>query len=75
MVECRDGGRGGIERRQLIRVGTVAGVLPYGHQRLLEIALGLALFGPAEPRSQLPDNIVIGTPDGIELWKQWCAAI
>ena len=25
------------------RAGTVAGVLPYGHQRLLEIALGLAL--------------------------------
>ena len=36
---------------------------------------GLALFGPAEPRSQLPDNIVIGTPDGIELWKEWCKAL
>jgi len=36
---------------------------------------GLALFGPSEPRSQLPDNIVIGTPQGIDLWKEWCAAL
>jgi hypothetical protein len=36
---------------------------------------GLALFGPAEPRTQLPDNIVIGTNQGIELWKEWCAAL
>lgn len=36
---------------------------------------GLALFGPAEPRAQLPDNIVIGTPQGIELWREWCAAL
>ena len=36
---------------------------------------GLALFGPAEPRSQLPDNIVIGTAQGVELWKDWCAAL
>lgn len=36
---------------------------------------GLALFGPAEPRNQLPDNIVIGTSQGVELWKEWCAAL
>ncbi|MDT8990547.1 hypothetical protein RQP54_06670 [Curvibacter sp. APW13] len=36
---------------------------------------GLALFGPAEPRTQMPDNIVIGTAQGIELWKDWCAAL
>jgi len=36
---------------------------------------GLALFGPAEPRSQLPDTIVIGTPSGIELWSEWCIAL
>lgn len=36
---------------------------------------GLALFGPAEPRAQLPGNIVIGTPQGIELWSEWCAAL
>jgi len=36
---------------------------------------GLALFGPAEPRTQLPDNIVIGTNQGVELWKEWCGAL
>ncbi len=36
---------------------------------------GLALFGPAEPRSQLPENIVIGTERGIALWSQWCDAM
>ncbi|MCW3641185.1 argonaute/piwi family protein [Burkholderia cenocepacia] len=36
---------------------------------------GLALFGPAEPRTQLPDHIVIGTANGIELWNDWCAAL
>jgi len=36
---------------------------------------GLALFGPAEPRAQLPGNIVIGTPQGIELWAEWCEAL
>jgi hypothetical protein len=36
---------------------------------------GLALFGPAEPRAQLPDNIVIGTPQGVALWQDWCAAL
>lgn len=36
---------------------------------------GLALFGPAEARSQLPDNIVIGTDQGIALWQGWCAAL
>jgi hypothetical protein len=36
---------------------------------------GLALFGAAEARGQLPDNIVIGSPQGIELWRGWCAAL
>jgi hypothetical protein len=36
---------------------------------------GLALFGPAESRSQMPDNIVIGTGQGIELWKNWCETL
>lgn len=36
---------------------------------------GLALFGPAEARQQLPDNIVLGTASGIEAWKNWCAAL
>lgn len=36
---------------------------------------GLALFGPAESRNQLPDNVVIGTREGIELWKGWCEAL
>ncbi|MCG8430772.1 MAG: hypothetical protein MJA29_06350 [Candidatus Omnitrophica bacterium] len=36
---------------------------------------GLALFGPAEPRQQMPDNIIIGTAQGIELWKDWCNAL
>ena len=36
---------------------------------------GLALFGPAERRGQLPDNIVIGTQRGIDLWEQWCNAL
>jgi hypothetical protein len=36
---------------------------------------GLALFGPSEARSTLSDNIVIGTSEGIDLWKQWCIAM
>lgn len=36
---------------------------------------GLALFGPAEPRAQMPDHIVIGTPRGVTLWRAWCAAL
>ncbi len=36
---------------------------------------GLALFGPAEPRAQLPGNIAIGTPQGFELWGDWCDAL
>lgn len=51
-------------------------LLQFGHEQTAEDPHdGLALFGPAESRSQLPDNIVIGTSDGIELWKQWCAAL
>lgn len=36
---------------------------------------GLALFGPAEPRAAMPGHIVIGTPEGVELWEAWCAAM
>ncbi len=36
---------------------------------------GLALFGPAESRTSLPDNIVLGTARGIVLWKEWCSAL
>ncbi|KAB2964894.1 hypothetical protein [Zoogloea sp.] len=51
-------------------------LLQFGHGQTAEDPHdGLALFGPAEPRSQLPDSIVIGTAQGIELWKEWCAAL
>lgn len=33
---------------------------------------GLALFGPCESQPVLPDHIVIGTQDGIALWRAWC---
>ena len=36
---------------------------------------GLALFGPTEHRSSLPDNIVIGTEPGLSLWGKWCEAL
>lgn len=36
---------------------------------------GLALFGPAESRSSLPDNVVIGSSQGVALWKKWCEAL
>jgi hypothetical protein len=36
---------------------------------------GLALFGPAEPREAMPDHIVIGTAEGIEMWTAWSAAL
>jgi hypothetical protein len=32
---------------------------------------GLALFGPSESRSGLPDHIAIGTSDGLRLWSEW----
>lgn len=32
---------------------------------------GLALFGPAETISGMPDHIAIGTPAGLDLWKLW----
>lgn len=32
---------------------------------------GLALFGPAETTSGMPDHIAIGTPAGLDLWKLW----
>ncbi len=51
-------------------------LLQFGHEQAAEDPHdGLALFGPAEPRAQLPDNIVIGTPQGIELWREWCIAL
>ncbi len=36
---------------------------------------GLALFGPSDQRSQLGENVVIGTPAGIELWSTWVSAL
>lgn len=51
-------------------------LLEFGHGQTAEDPHdGLALFGPAEPRSQLPDNIVIGTDQGIKAWNDWCAAL
>ena len=51
-------------------------LLQFGHGQTAEDPHdGLALFGPAESRSQMPDNIVLGTHQGIELWKQWCEAL
>jgi len=51
-------------------------LLEFGHGQTAEDPHdGLSLFGPAEPRSQLPDNIVIGTERGIEAWKGWCEAL
>jgi hypothetical protein len=51
-------------------------LLEFGHGQTAEDPHdGLALFGPAEPRSQLPDNIVMGTSQGIALWAEWCVAM
>ena len=51
-------------------------LLEFGHGQTAEDPHdGLALFGPAQARDQLQDNIVIGTPEGIALWKEWCAAL
>lgn len=51
-------------------------LLQFGHGQTAEDPHdGLALFGPAEPRLQLPDNIVIGTKDGIKLWAEWCETL
>ena len=51
-------------------------LLEFGHNQTAEDPHdGLALFGPAEPYSQLPNNIVIGTDQGVELWAKWCAAL
>tara|TARA_Y100000114_G_scaffold156111_1_gene182134 strand:- start:22784 stop:24340 length:1557 start_codon:yes stop_codon:yes gene_type:complete len=36
---------------------------------------GLALFGPSEMRGAIADNIVIGTPESIKLWDDWCEAL
>ncbi len=51
-------------------------LLEFGHQQTAEDPHdGLALFGPAETRSQMPDNIVIGTERGIQAWNAWCEAL
>ncbi|MBN9368575.1 MAG: hypothetical protein J0H59_16295 [Comamonadaceae bacterium] len=51
-------------------------LLEFGHGQTAEDPHdGLALFGPAEAKQQLPDNIVLGTASGIEAWKNWCAAL
>jgi len=51
-------------------------LLKFGHGQTAEDPHdGLALFGPAEPRAQLPDNIVIGTERGLDAWNQWCEAL
>lgn len=51
-------------------------LLEFGHGQLAEDPHdGLALFGPAETRTQIPDNIVIGTDRGLEAWKQWCRVL
>jgi hypothetical protein len=50
--------------------------LQFGHGQTAEDPHdGLALFGPAEQRAAMPDHIVIGTGEGVELWKDWCAAL
>lgn len=36
---------------------------------------GLALFGPSDRRSSLPDHVVLGTPDGIRRWREWVVAL
>ena len=36
---------------------------------------GLALFGPSEQRSALPDHVVLGTPSGIQRWCEWVQAL
>ena len=36
---------------------------------------GLALFGPSETRASLADHVVVGTTEGIELWKRWAEAL
>ena len=44
--------------------------LQFGHGQTAEDPHdGLALFGPAEQRAAMPDHIVIGTGEGVELWK------
>ncbi|WP_406868312.1 hypothetical protein [Paraburkholderia fungorum] len=51
-------------------------LLLFGHDQLAEDPHdGLALFGPAEARTQMPDTVVVGTKEGIELWSEWCEAL
>lgn len=51
-------------------------LLSFGNNQMAEDPKdGLALFGPNESRSSLPDNIVIGTEKGLSLWQQWCEAL
>lgn len=32
---------------------------------------GLALFGPAESSTGMPNHVAIGTPEGLDLWNLW----
>lgn len=51
-------------------------LLEFGHGQTAEDPHdGLALFGPAETRLQMPDNIVIGTEQGVQAWREWCSAL
>lgn len=51
-------------------------LLEFGHGQTAEDPHdGLALFGPAEPREQMPENIVIGTAQGVSLWESWCSVL
>lgn len=51
-------------------------LLEFGHGQTAEDPHdGLALFGPAEPRGQMPDNVVIGSPQGVSLWEHWCTVL
>lgn len=50
--------------------------LSFGENQIAEDPKdGLALFGPNESRGSMPDNIVIGTKQGVQLWNDWCNAL
>lgn len=51
-------------------------LLEFGEQQTAEDPHdGLALFGPADRRTQISDYVVFGTPRGTELWTEWCSAM
>ena len=51
-------------------------LLQFGHEQTAEDPHdGLALFGPAESREAMLDHIVMGTGEGVALWKEWCASL